>query len=654
MMSPSGGDASIMGRRILIAVVLLGLVVAGALGWGALGTRGGVEGGRLVVPSAGTTGHHGAGSGDTADLVAGREPVAQLEATSVNLRNAEGLLLRVLDEGLVPLPDLDVVLGRRGLLLGRGLTDQRGMAQFEAAHGKVECYVRSLKVVIWSGSLEGSGATSQMTDIVIPDRCKVDGQLVLDGVPLSESLDLALVFSDRSATSCRLPAELSAQLGESADEPLRFRRESNNSAFAFRWLECTWQGKLVIDQRMPTLALPGNEFTLASPALGLVVSLKHRPAITGRTFANGAAIGNVEWLAKETVIQWSEEKQLEVITGVWTQKGRSDAQGYFRVAFPTYSGTFADVQLAFSKSPSLARAIDLRGLDIGRDFALGEVGLAVAQDLVFIISDSGGNPIRGAVAECYLPKRLRSLPTSDDGRGLLSGVLPQSTRYAFSALRYGTRELDLAANPGEPVRVVLERLSALEVQVRDRDGAPVGELNVVIDCASEMPFGSGKLADERQVALGATEPSSYNYAQGRATIELPVDSLGWAMASGLVPEIPMSISVADQYGNEVCSEERLVLGLGEWRRVDRRVNSSAHVFYGHVSMPPPYSRVRVAASMDSVRWKELDCDGAVFCVRNLYAPRVLLRIESDGCTPVTTWVEGFTDGATLEFKLESE
>jgi hypothetical protein len=179
----------------------------------------------------------------------------------------------------------------------------------------------------------------------------------------------------------------------------------------------------------------------------------------------------------------------------------------------------------------------------------------------FVVRDTEGAPISGAIAQTLDASPVESSPTDASGCGSLSVRAGYTDAIRVLALGYrsATRDLVLDATP---VEITLTRLPALNHLIRRRDGGLASDLPVELSIWAENPFvvDEGIGSGPNQVDLGA--PPAIRRGSGQPSLDKPTqrfvyrtDSEGRLWLPGLDPTVRSVARVEDITGELLAERE---------------------------------------------------------------------------------------------------
>jgi len=499
-------------------------------------------------------------------------------------------------------------------------------------------------------------------EIVVPQQASVAGIVLVDGVP-REGIRLGFTRGGDDWLGAWVAYGLeTAGLHE---RPARYGESTKaDGSFRYEWLAPDWSGVLhLVDYTDFRFANGARRLELAHPEEGLVLELEAlRPELEfhGRVVFAGQPVPGALW-------EWSSSG--------W---GRCDELGRFSIH--AFADELKGVWLEFSKFDLGARRLEIDEAETRSD--LGDVELLPERQVAFLVRSQSGAPIAGARARPRFPPRhlvlsvsefrlaetvdpfgtlqRSSEPTDSTGRGVLCGLRSGENTIRVSARGYGITDVPVPEVLADPISVVLTRCAAVQVVLRDRSGRVPPGVKVRLE-ARGPPFtwADGFHPEGDEVTpdnfFGGFNPGRkkdgysgefWPYAHGRAWID------------ALRPGVPFVLSPVDEYGYLVASARELVLGAGEWRRIEFRVQAEPRTLLVVVrdSLGHPLPQVALMVwpfAGPEPSWSHLYTDRAGMArTEPFYSDDVTLRASRKGFESRTLeHVRVPPEGATVELRL---
>jgi hypothetical protein len=597
----------------------------------------------------------------------GREPAAPGPARTGELE------VHVVAESGEPLEGADVLVERGAELLRAGRTDVEGIVRLLQFSGACSVRVEQDSQEIARQELaHGRGRV----EIVVSAGASLEATALVGGRPRG-GIRFELVNGlERDGF---VEATLEA-VGMRHPSSPREEETDSDGVVRFPYLRSEWSGALRLSDSDYYRFADGSEtLPLERPTKGLVLELEdvsREPTISGRVVFGGQPVPHVCWRAV-----------LRCRQGSWAPANECDAEGRFFIHAP-------DEQMELAQLEFLAPGVGRRRLELHGNTSLGDLGdieLEPVRTVHLIVQTVSGEPIAGAravlpddmdlaredplilglLAELgqsreephrRIPLFLASAPTDADGRTELPCVAPGFQEIRVGARGYATTNATIPASGEELHTVVLERGSAVDVTVRDSEGAVPPGLRVVIT-APETPFTWKErfYPSGEELALGARALLDPTYSLPFA-VDCPLETSGDLRFDSLRPGTSFDLWIVDACGKELAESSGLVLEPGEWRSLAFEVTQKPRqlVVHVHDAFGNPIPNVRLAVSrQDEGRAEEWIWGTSLVSDRagmvrapSLYADELTLSLRARGFEP--RWIQHVplpTDGATVDVRL---
>ena len=478
--------------------------------------------------------------------------------------------------------------------------------------------------------------TEGIEPITLPRGQRIAGRITVAGRAPGRPLKLQ-VFSERAFPALQ---DLGSDVYEKLTDPVAPKSTSimtdAEGRFALHGLPEPWRGSLLLPwthlfrpgtpgARRGGLDDDGQQrlLELEAPREDLVLDVIALPVLTGRIIDPRDDSGVARMVVHGQIIG-----DASLMFSVETE---SDG----RFFIPLDRTGIRKVTLRLRPPEGVAgRRLDLDGpFDEGRD--LGDIALRELRSITLEVRDTAGKAIAGARA--LGPRGSRPLGDATDASGHTTlSVSPDLKSVRVGALGFAPRVVEIA--PGaSTVKVVLEPGTLLRVLVRDRDGAPVPDVTLLVAgprplFSSDAPFGDPVL-----VAVGATGPLPHSSATEKTVrLQLRTDSGGNVVLADVVPDVPLELSVVDGSGH-VAASRTVTLTRRASREVELRIPSPTQTLVGRVvdpqDRPVAKAQVTLVGGVKSASWAETSVQGE-FRFAPLFAPWVEVKVTAPG---FATW-----------------
>ncbi len=476
------------------------------------------------------------------------------------------LVFDVVGSDGAPVSNVRVVLTRAEKLLENRFEASGGRVSFRPLGRDIEVFVLTQHVMRLRTHLEDAVGHHVLQ---LPPGVTLRGTVLVDDAPPGKRLRIAAESRDENAGLVPPPAFVQRQIDFRGYEgrPSLAVECAPDGRFELRDLPAAWIGTLY----GPSEYLSENDgpLEITDVSREVVLRLRERAAITGRVVMPNSTGG-----ASNAYGLWNAECS----DGEASDELRSDASGRFRVPMPcgNLKQFTATIAIAGIGRAAIERHdIPATGLDVG------DVVLEPARDIEFVVRDSKGRPIEGAITATLDALPIESAPTDADGKGTLPAV-PESTdlvRVRALGYRETMRGLESGSTSGRAaIDVVLEPLPQLEIVVEQRNRQPALGVFVRLTCRGEPPFvdESGRPSARNrppflredsdgsapiQVELGAPKPFRRVTRRGDSfkdwefQLRYAVDRDGRLRIPGLSPDASLTAQVEDVTGAVLAKSE---------------------------------------------------------------------------------------------------
>jgi hypothetical protein len=280
--------------------------------------------------------------------------------------------------------------------------------------------------------------------------------------------------------------------------------------------------------------------------------------------------------------------QIDISEGINSSITGIESDGAGRFECPLPEATFDVVRLI--------RLKDVRGngrgsgewkqSEIGPTLDLGDIPFESlpARDVRFVVHDSNGGPIAGAVAR---GDGSVGRPTDEQGRGLLESVPLATKQLKFGAISFWSKTINLSPEQSGPIDVVLQAGNELSIQIEGvpPDAAP--EIRVDLVC-TEPPFDStsGWLPDDTMPSKGVGHWIAARHSDDASkawhVLGEPTQDGRWTVEN-VKPGIAFSVQVVGPLRRVLHEEKLAPLGPSEQRRLVIRIDATSRKITGRVS-----------------------------------------------------------------------
>jgi hypothetical protein len=596
----------------------------------------GVEAGRdeqLVAPSSGTT-----------DAVPRERLAVDPEL------GEKRALLHLLDAEGRAVPDAFVAVARGDELLHAGSTDQQGELALVADRDPAQVIARAPGRPLdqWQVRLDPG-----LHELRYRGRARLSGRLFReDGTPAG-GLQVRLYADEPMLPEEPIPEFAWKYLGIPRSGDVRLLTESlQDGSFVVTGLPPDWRGTLrlprgwLIDSSSHGVVEPRTRtLRVELPVDDLLLRLSAPAILRGRLLSRGDATPLTGAMLSAR-LEAPDPEPADTV-GI-----RTDDEGRF--VLTARGPRIVGLELRLGNDPHegpLLLALGVAGLP--PDGELGDVYVENVRDIPFLLLESGGAPIPGGTARAA---GSRSDPTGDDGRGVLRWLPLDVQRLRAEAPDFVPVEVELTPLLPDPLAIVLEPASRLEVGVVPPAGGDPGQFRVVLH--REEGVVAGPLRDQADQAsyVGAwTFPPVDMMQAPRDTYLASRVSApeGIAEFRALQVGVPIELEVRGITGSAVYHRRTLEpLRAGERRRVEVALGEEVVVFRGRIldAAGAPLERATVQLGGQILGWT--DADGAFLCFLADAEPGTLVLQHTD-CS--TLFLHDYVvppGGREAEFRLQ--
>ncbi len=547
----------------------------------------------------------GRGIDAASHLESDREPPSEREPepSEVKANSADRLLVDVVSEPDQPVAGAHVLIFDAKALLGSATTSANGTCSFPAATGEGE-------ILAWNDgrapARQPTSFAAGRTTVRFTSGSAVSGTTRRTDGKREPNVGLLLESNRPLFEIAGLPPSVLEALPERMRSGLRLEIATDEAGrFVFQGLGPSWAGGLFVDRSVwlvessqGRLDRDGSKWPyesgidLTAPFDGLVLTVIELPYVAGRVVSSDgkSAIAHA---------------QLQCIPRVETSPyppavpGRAGDDGRFRVPMdplnhlqtPTWATThelppILGVSLGVSAPDDTGRVwreFDLH--DPRGPWDLGDVRLGSTRALEFVVHDSAGVPIAGAVGRT---KGLQpSKPTDEEGRGHAEAVPEDATEWTVGARGFAVTTVALPRDPSVTLLVVLPRSNELDVLVRGPSGSPAGDVRV--EFSGEAPlFARGSdprsnwSPDSVQTVTGSTPFQSSSWSPSAGASTFVPDAQGRIVLTCVASERTFHLKVLGAATRVLHEEDVPALGPEEKRSIEITLTSTGNDFSGRV------------------------------------------------------------------------
>ena len=360
-------------------------------------------------------------------------------------------------------------------------------------------------------------------------------------------------------------------------------RTDSQGRFAFRGLPQGWRGELFFwySCRIESASegTPHFEPTYllldrATEDLQIVVALN--PVLRGRVLDAASHIPESSVLLMARLV--FEEQSFPLVAG-----DTSDDEGRFAITLRR-----TDIQqlaLHVGTSPDAPAFLELSKPEIPADFDLGDLLLPRLRDVRFLLQDGSGRPIAGGIATLA---GVQSAPSGADGLGIVRNAPPEVRAMRVLTDGFLPATVDLPEPLPDPLMVVLEPATRLEVTLVVPSGCDLRGFSVSVQCDAGLfreqnPRQLGFSSAVDHVGRFGLRPFKEDPVRGVLTVAALPDEKGVALFKALRPGHALILRVTGRLDKPLYFEKVLApLGPTEVRREVVDLGSAWRLFRGRV------------------------------------------------------------------------
>ncbi len=357
-------------------------------------------------------------------------------------------------------------------ILGHGITDASGMTTLPPS-------VPGSSIIVLGAThpshREEARLDRTLQEILLPAGSTIEGKVRVEGSRPEEPVLLLLQPSEQNHrpepfSHSQLNA-ISQYLFDHARDEFRGQTTGPDGTFLFGGLEEGWEGTLEVS---PLYRLENRDYSVPvrAPQAKMDVQLRKKPTLRGRIVES---TGSPSAFASG----WYDFKG---------SAGRvvSDEKGRFWISIGGH--TIHEGSIAFSTRNQQERAIvSLGKIDTKSGADLGDIVLSRGRDISFVVLDRSGRPVPGAIAWTEDETQVISLPTDDEGHGLLASIMDTTKKVRVAAFCRPSIELAIPDEIDGPILATLPLGFGVDLRLVTENGAPASSFTVELR-APEDPF----------------------------------------------------------------------------------------------------------------------------------------------------------------------
>ncbi len=560
-------------------------------------------------------------------------------------------VFRLLDSDGRPVVDARILIARGDVLLLDKRTDAVGRVE-SAADGQAALLVVRLD----TRPLQAHDVSLDegLREISLFDGDSVAGRLVGEDGSGLDGLTLRLDSDHPPSFDADIPPAISTALGAHAVRSgVAWTTTEEGGQFEFAGLSPTWSGGLGLPRGWRVVRTTAGQLEpharglhFEAPLVELLISLVPDRTLRGRVVSSrgGDPVGEASLSAMVRSPDSSDPEFLNT---------KTDEDGHFELRRRAVRISSLDLRLgaAFHDSSSILR---LDGEAIPEDGDLGDIAVEQIRHVSFVLQDSDGTPIPGGTA---IAGGSRSQPTDAQGRSVLRFLSLSVKTMRVEADGYVPAEHGIPQVVVDPIVVILEPATRLEVHLTVPEGGNPGQFKVLVlrkEGVTACPVADQAEQRAHVGSWGYPPVSLMREPLGSFLVAAPDRASGLAVFMALEPHVPIELEVHGITGNMVYHEETLApLGPAEHRRHEVSLADAVVAFRGRVLDQDGNSLARASLQLTNQILGWTNDEGEFLCfVRD--APPGTLLVQHSACQ--TLYLEDYvipTDGRPVEFLLSA-
>ena len=479
-------------------------------------------------------------------------------------------------------------------------------------------------------------------EIEVPAGVSISGRVELDGHAPGEPVEFQMYGGPY--LDAFHPTFVSSPAGD-----FEIRGLEKGSEWRFRAGDAAWQVESV------TVGTADGE--VIAPASGVLIKVKRFPAVRGRV-----VVGE----SRQPVPEATCVFETIGATGSMSQTRKADAGGRFAFA----------VQKTLHEKVVLRNKLTVHGPNrVGskvvtlepppdRDVDLGDLEVPAGRTLHYLVRDPAGVPIEGALARS---EQIVNPSTRTDRKGLGTIVVePDQRSFWVGALKYEVAEVALPDHVPDPIPVVLQPCSGLEVRIATSSGTPLDALKVKLTSEVERPFRNETDPTGNDVlyaAAGATDDFEGSWSPEGSSFTFPIPADGRVLVPGLKPGVAVTLAAVDRL-DHVHASAAVTLAPGEWKTIELRVTKPSRSLKGRVrdaaGKPIETAYARIAQDAEAagrrgacgLQFGATTDEEGRFTIAGVFERTVHLAVEKEGYALLVQRDLALPpDGAELDLRL---
>jgi RNA polymerase sigma factor (sigma-70 family) len=509
---------------------------------------------------------------DLAQLAPVAQGSVEHEAITPAALASPGLLgIRVLAHDGTPERNRRTVLLREDGQFEPQRTDKNGWVRFAPSSGSGDFLVegRASFPVHMPVALAASEQLLQLDS-----GSELSGRLLVDGLPPDPPVTLRITTNHPILEHLDVPPEVWKLL---AFGRLARAQTDAEGEFHFIGLDAAWKGMLILPddivregRRVPEYG--GPRIHVEGPRRGLLIRTESLPHITGRVLE---ADGGIPVAAAHVTCEISGA------AGVRSRmEAHADADGRFELTLRGGSD-FALAHIEFAGPEGRGRrTLEFERADLPKTLDVGDLELAHTRSVSFQAITTSGEPIAGARASAE-DNPTMSEPTDTQGKSTAFGLPVDASSLELRARGYRVARVALA-DPESDIVVTMHATNVLTILVLDREGGPVKDASVRIQCDEPLFLETG--THKPDSLLRSQHVGRWRAARSRSQGPhiLKADDEGRISLQGVTSSADLQLQVIDLLGDVLIEQSIAALGKTEEREHTAQVDFALHTLLGSI------------------------------------------------------------------------